>query len=536
MRQLLRFSRITALSALVGVALLAAGSRAKASFLDDNATFGSAISALRSTIGDHPRVLRIEVDADSVAIEAQDPRNRNHIDRWRYVIINILQVLPLKRLTGPEPVDLQLLDPDLEANLFDVDAVDFSAMPKLVEAALARARLQDAAAVTHMDIARQTFILPSPTSGDIRWTLRIDSGRERAEIHANAQGVIVRADLSNTQRARTLNLLNETTLAADAAAAFRGSVGAGPVLTKVGIEPKIVSFATNIRDETMPKLGFGMPATARFTWDLNGLQRRLGAIDVSAQMRTQTGTPAAAPFSVDDVNWTILAKLEQDALARVAIPKARVTRLGIGRSSEQPGRPVLAWSVEVTDPTGEVTSVIADVTGAIQRVVLPVSRRPKANWLDAATIAGAIARIAPTFGADAKISSIVFEDRGARITVDDPANGGRAATFDFSADGVTRAAISFSLDSTGPRFSSADVAPLNEQAIAALEAEAMKRLASHKPAYLESISIGAHPFVRRAGAHAIEVRLRDIAEDSVRAHYAWIVFDFNGSVLDFVTF
>jgi hypothetical protein len=29
---------------------------------------------------------------------------------------------------GPEPVELQLLDPDLEANLFDLDAVAFSAV------------------------------------------------------------------------------------------------------------------------------------------------------------------------------------------------------------------------------------------------------------------------------------------------------------------------------------------------------------------------------------------------------------------------
>jgi hypothetical protein len=42
--------------------------------------------------------------------------------------------------------------------------------------------------------------------------------------------------------------------------------------------------------------------------------------------------------------------------------------------------------------------------------------------------------------------------------------------------------------------------------------------------------------VRQAGAHAIEVRVRDMAEDFARAHYAWIVFDFNGRVLGFVTF
>jgi hypothetical protein len=42
--------------------------------------------------------------------------------------------------------------------------------------------------------------------------------------------------------------------------------------------------------------------------------------------------------------------------------------------------------------------------------------------------------------------------------------------------------------------------------------------------------------VRQAGAHAIEVRVRDIPEDSVRANYAWIVYDFSGRLLDSSTF
>src|SRR5258708_6097102 len=129
MRHLLRFPRATALAVLVGLALLAAGSHAQASFLDDNAAFGAAISALRSALGDHPRVLKVEVDADGVVIEAQDPRNRSHVDRWRYGIVNVLRVFPAKRLTGPQPVDPQLLTPDLEATLFDLDADDPSATP-----------------------------------------------------------------------------------------------------------------------------------------------------------------------------------------------------------------------------------------------------------------------------------------------------------------------------------------------------------------------------------------------------------------------
>jgi hypothetical protein len=61
----------------------------------------------------------------------------------------------------------------------------------------------------------------------------------------------------------------------------------------------------------------------------------------------------------------------------------------------------------------------------------------------------------------------------------------------------------------------------------------MKRFSRNKQVYLESISIGAHIIVRKAGARAIEVRVRDIPQDSARAEYAWIVYDFDGRALDF---
>jgi hypothetical protein len=521
-----------ALFALAVVALIAASSSAQASFLDDGAAFGAAVTALRSAIGEHPRVLRIEADADRVAIEAQDPHNRNHIDRWQYAVINVLGMFPLKRVSGPQAVQPQLVNPDLEANLFDLDAVDLSAMPKLAGAAIARAGLQDAAAVTHLEIARQTFILPEPTSGDIRWTLNVASGRERAEIYANAQGAIVGADLGSTRRAQTLNLFDDPALVPDAAAAFRAGVGAGAVLRKVQISDKTVSFFTNLPDDAMAKLGLHMPALATYTWDLNGLQRRLGDIDTDAMMKAAP----APPFSVDDVNWTLLAQIERDALARDTIAKSKIREVAVAKSTEQPGSPVLLWTVEIVEPSGETTSVIADPQGAIKRIVLPASRRPKPNWLDAGTIAAAIARIAPTFGADAKIASIIFNDLGGRITLEDRANGNRPATFDFSSDGVMRATISFMLDSMGPRFGVADMVPLNEQAIAALEAQALNRLGGKQPSWLESVTIGPNPFVRRAGGRAIEIRVRDREVDSVQANYAWIVFDFTGRVLDLSTF
>ncbi len=417
---------------LTGVVFMMSWGSAQASFVDDGTELSKAIPAIRSAIGNHPRILRIEVEPNDVIVEAQDPKNPTHVNRWRCV--NHIGIIPIQWVFGPEPVDLQLLDPDLEANLFDLDAVAFSATAKLENAAIERTHIQDRAVATRMEVARQTFILPKPTTGDVRWTLHITSGREHADVFANAQGDIIGADLGDTQRAQTLNLFKEPELIVDAAAAFRSAVGADPVLTSVGISGQRVGFLTNMADNRLGKLGGGLAQVANFTWDLNGLRSGLPGIDSSAITQRLTQAPAPAPFSVNDVDWSIAPKLEADALAKVNLSQAQIT--------------------------------------------------------------------------------------------DDPSNGGNPATFDLAADGVSRASMTFTLNSQGPRFGVADLASITEQKVAALEAEAMKRLGGNKQVYLESVTIGPHLIVRKAGARANEVR------DSVRAEYGWIVYDFNGRSLD----
>ncbi len=242
---------------LTGVVFMFGWGSAQASFVDDGTELSKAIPAIRSAIGNRPRILRIEVEPNVVIVEAQDQNNLTHVNRWRCV--NHIGIIPIQWVFGPEPVDLQLLDPDLEANLFDLDAVAFSATAKLEKAAVERTHIQDRAVVTRMEVARQTFILPKPTTGDVRWTLHITSGREHADVFANAQGDIIGADLSDTQRAKTLNLFKEPELIVDAAATFRSAVGADPVLTAVGISAQSVGFLTNIADNRLGKLGAGWP-------------------------------------------------------------------------------------------------------------------------------------------------------------------------------------------------------------------------------------------------------------------------------------
>jgi hypothetical protein len=528
MQNWLRRPPLKLLCALAVFAFLSGCGGDDANFVDSDVVFQAAISKLRGAIGVHPRVLKVEIEPDSVAIEAQDPHNLQHVDRWRYEKY-ALGPVAFALLASPEPVELQLLNPDLEANLFDLDAIDFSQAPKLKAAAAKRVRMQEPGHVTRMEIARQTFILPAPSSGDIRWTLRVESGRERAEVVANAKGDIVRLHLGETLRAQTLNLFNEPDLAAAAAKDFHDVVGAGPVLRKVEVDAKTISFSTTIRDTTFGKSKSGLPSLASFTWDLDGLVRRLGVVDVHAAMKQQ-GPPT---FSVDEVDWSIVGRLQADALAKVATPRARVTEVSVEKSTEYAGAPVIAWAVQVTDPDDEKTTVYADAGGAIRRVELPESRRPKVDWLNPAAFAGVIAQLESTFGAETQVAEISVNGDAGRVTVDDAANGGQMATFNFTAHGLLRAPSVFAIRAKDSRFFVKELAFLGEPKLTALEADAMRRLGATKKLYLDSMAIGPHPFAPKAGARAIELRFRDTPEPSPKSSGAWIVYDFNGHVLDF---
>jgi hypothetical protein len=153
-------------------------------------------------------------------------------------------------------------------------------------------------------------------------------------VVANAQGNIIGADLGNTQRAKTLNLFKEPELIVDGATAFRDTVGADPVLTSVEIDTQNMSFVTNIGDNRLGKLGGGLAQVVNYSWDLSGLKSRFPTLDTSAMTQKLDLVPAAVPFSV---NWTIIAKLETDSLAKVSLSPAQITGLKIEKSSSQPG-------------------------------------------------------------------------------------------------------------------------------------------------------------------------------------------------------
>jgi hypothetical protein len=512
--------------ALLFSALLGPVPQVSAHLLDSPLEFATAVAKLRGVVGDKARVLQIEARETEIAIEVQDPADRRHVDRYTCDIDKSASSREC-RVKGPSPVKLSLIDPDLEANLFDFDAVDFTGFAALAKAAIERARLEDPAHVAVMRIARGARILPEPAAGDIVWDLTVASDREAAEIHADARGRIIGASLGGTRRAQSLNLLKQTTLLVDAAHDFGTRVSADAIVTRISVSEKTVAFGTNERGGALAQLAPGLPTTRTYLWSIDGLSQTMGDVAVAEL----TGAEAPASFKVDDVDWARLADVETAALAHAAVPGGRIREVAIEKRANLVGNPILMTTVEIVDGAGAVTRVVVDASGVAISLDLPLGQTRKPDWLEADALPRAIEHVRASFGAEAKLVRLELRAAEARVTLEDPAKPGQVASFDFAGEGFERA-VSFSLDARGKTFPVNVLAPIGAELIKKLEADAFKRLAGGHKSYLNSVSIGSYFWKPEAGPRLIVIELRDAEVDSASAHYASAVYDFSGRLVD----
>ena len=69
---------------LAGAAMLAAAGLANAaSLFDEDKAIEQAIGAIKEKLGSGPvRALKVSITPDGVALHAQDPKDRRHVDEW----------------------------------------------------------------------------------------------------------------------------------------------------------------------------------------------------------------------------------------------------------------------------------------------------------------------------------------------------------------------------------------------------------------------------------------------------------------------
>jgi hypothetical protein len=355
--------RLARAVAMLACLALLAGCRfgAPISFFDEGGQIAQAIDSLRQRLSPPVHVLNVTIEPARISVRVPGPKNRNRVEEWRLERV-AMAGMNWDRVSGPHPYELTLINPALEGNLFELDAADFAAAPRLARAALERAALPGKAEVVRIVIARQVFVVPNPASGEVRWTFDVRTEDESVQVFMDTQGTVVGINVDGTKRAKNLDLLRELDLVAEAARTFRFVMGRDAILTAVIVAPRAVTFEV-ASEFSVLETGQTFAFWRHYNWNLNGLQHT--AVRATHDPSIVKGR---GRFSIDDADWTLLPKLTAMALAELSMPQGRVTGIELTRPTTTGGLAAVRWRIEVADQDRK-GAVLADTAGEVKQVM-----------------------------------------------------------------------------------------------------------------------------------------------------------------------
>ena len=467
------------------------------------------------------KVLGLDIRSNQLIAEVQDPNNPQHIDSWTdWLGTGTLErLLSPEHVAGPRPVELTLINRDLDANLFELKPADLALVAKLAAAAVKQAGLEDPARVDRMELRRQLHLVPEPSSGPPEWSIEVTSGRERATVYANLAGEITHANLDGTLHAQRLNYLLGGKDLDDAVGSIADTLGKAPIIKRLLVYDRSLTFEALNPDHPN--------RDSRFNAGLNGVYRDLD--DTLANAGIRPDTPPAR-FGIADVDWTLLPKLEQAARDRLELPGGTIPYVEISRPSSGVGEPAIQWEVNVRSATDFSVegSVVFDPKGNLLRTRYPSGKGPKLDLFEAADYASAFAALSHSLGEHAAIVELRFDSDRLLATVRDPKNPSAQTVLEYHGEALTRSILPpLDWPTFGPDwfFDLSQAQPVGAR-WGELQHDALGRLGL-ADGKIDRITISKQKlFMQRNDRVLIEVRAVSGKRDGR------VVYDLNGKVVD----
>jgi hypothetical protein len=187
---MLRFQRNSRMRFIFALCLLSgallgckfADSLNKKSNMFEGTEIQGGVAEFKKKLDGPIKALRLEIRTEEMTLEAQDPKNLEHVDAYKYT----------GSVSGPTPVNLaRLIVKPLEDNLFKLDDVNLDAVPSLIKAAVERAKVEEGK-VTQMELSRGLILNPPLSMGPPQWNILVEGPRGNATVYANAKGEIVK--------------------------------------------------------------------------------------------------------------------------------------------------------------------------------------------------------------------------------------------------------------------------------------------------------------------------------------------------------
>ncbi|MDB6003303.1 MAG: hypothetical protein JWR15_290 [Prosthecobacter sp.] len=394
---------------IIALVVLAGCGRQKRVNLFEEGKAQEAMTEVAKKFALPAKVLNADITPLSLTIRVQDPAQPSHVDEYglehSYVLDDRYHHVSM---SGPKPVQLSLINENLEENLFNLSDVNIASVAATAKAALERTALEGGG-ITSIHIQRRLFLIPVATCGEVEWEISVKSDREYATAHADAKGRITRLNLDGTNRAKNLNLHSDNKELPGIVAAMRETFGSTRGILKLFLNRNFLGF--DARDPQKPK------RLMSFTANLNGVLMGMDAFNGGPG---GPQLPDERFFGVDDVDWTQVPGMLKQAQAKLEIAKGRLYAVSLAKATLGGEAQPLRWTVDIRDGEGEDGEVEFDPKGMVTRVKLPKSRRVPVNAFEAEGARLVIVGIKKTFGAHAKLIELAFAGSGATIIARDP--------------------------------------------------------------------------------------------------------------------
>jgi hypothetical protein len=361
------------------------------------------IASLRDKLGYTPHAVSVGLDEKSTRAELQNRERPQVTDRWMIGHIMALRgLIDFIHVAGPDPVEVGVGGPSVPERAFDLGTIDFTLVPRIAQAAIARARLEEAATVTGMELEKRHVLLPVEQVGELRWTVHISGGHEAADIETDPAGNLVGVDLTRTLRAQALDLYQGGTNLLDMTREIDATIGGQGRVEDFTVRRDRIEFHLMDGGPDVPPGGYFC--------NINGVFR--DPFGPTSNFPVAQGLPHDVAFGASEVDWAGLPRQVQAARAALGVPDATVMALTIHKHTGGFDAPALQWQFGFQQ--GEV---LIDSAGT----VLKAPRQGKAaDLLDPVALGAWLEMLRGKVGAHAAIMQLDIRPDTAFVTLRDP--------------------------------------------------------------------------------------------------------------------
>lgn len=415
---------------LGAVLVLLVGCTGKTPIFFETGTAAAAAEQLAVKLSHPVRVLQIKITPGSLSMQVQDAGAPSHVNeyRWRPGIFS-------KRpsVSGPHPVQLNLINPKLEENLFNLDEVNLTTVPAAVQEALKQTALEGGGAVERIEIKRRVSIIPAPQSGDVQWTISVRSPRETATAYANSQGRVNRVDLDGTERAKTVDFTAGGVLLEQTVGKMRESFGGNkPVFVELKISPSRIWF--RVRGLQPPH------EIKKQICDLSGLRDDVrsglaelitpGLDELTDKMKHKQPITESQCFTLDEIDWAKLPEMGKGAIERMGSARAGINAIKLSRRPGYAAQPI-RW--QFTMQGGSHTGFVEyDLQGNQLRFQLPLPSTAVADLLEPENTRAILKAMREDFGPQTKLREIELQRQAAYVKASPPDHPEQAWEYRYS--------------------------------------------------------------------------------------------------------